>query len=87
MHSPFFIHVYGLASLGGSSALVTSQTYNKRHKIQHTRAQTRAQVNEGTSKEKKTTFRNDVLFWLNLIEVKKSRITNYASLKKHMQEI
>jgi hypothetical protein len=52
----------------------TSQTYNKHHKIQHTRAQTRAQANVGTLKEKETTFRND-LFWLHLIEVKKSGIT------------
>jgi hypothetical protein len=67
MHSPFFIHVHRLASLGGSCVL--------RQKIQHTRAQIRAQANEGTSKEKETTFRNDVLFWRHLMEVKKSRIT------------
>jgi hypothetical protein len=44
----------------------TSQTYNKRHKIQHIRAQTRALVIGGTSEEKQTTFRN---------EVKNSRVT------------
>jgi hypothetical protein len=31
-----------------------SQTYNKRHKIQHTRAHTRSQANEGTSRERHT---------------------------------
>jgi hypothetical protein len=54
-----------------------SQTYNKRHKIQHTRVQTR--LHEGTSEEKETTFRNDV-FLRHFIEVKKSHVT-YASLK------
>jgi hypothetical protein len=54
-----------------------SQTYDKRHEIQHTRAQTCAHANEGTSEEKEITFRIDVLFWRHLIEVKKSRITMF----------
>jgi hypothetical protein len=54
--------------------------------IQHTRAQTRAQVNGGTSEEKEATFRNDVLFWCHLIEVKKSRVT-MLSWQTHAENI
>jgi hypothetical protein len=39
-----------------------SQNYDKRQKIQHIHAQTRALVIGGTLEEKQTTFMNDVLF-------------------------
>jgi hypothetical protein len=58
MQSPFFINVYELASLGGSSVLSHKLTIN----ITRFNTQTRAQANEGTLEEKETTFRNDILF-------------------------
>jgi hypothetical protein len=57
---PFCIHVHELASLGGSSVLHHKLTIKVTRL--NTWAHTRSQANEGTSEEKETTFRNDVLF-------------------------